>query len=151
MKSMTHKRAGAAGFTLIEVMIATIVVMILAAIAWPSYAGYVVRAKRVEAISALMEVMQQQERLYSRRNTYVAFSREDNPDRLKWHSGPTALRSSHEISARACQDMPLSGCIELVAVPGAAGVDSAFRDAACGTLTLSSQGRRTPETPGCWQ
>ncbi|GIZ53834.1 type IV pilin protein [Noviherbaspirillum aridicola] len=142
---------GRTGFTLVEVMIVLAIVILLAALAWPSYAAYVVRSKRVEAVSALMETMQQQERLYSRRNRYLAFSRDDNPERLRWHSAADPRRSSHEISARPCGEQSLAACVELVAVPGSAAVDSAFRDPVCGTLTLNSQGVRSPEHAACWQ
>lgn len=144
-------RACATGFTLTEVMIAVIVVMILASIAWPSYASYVIRSKRVEAIAVLHENMQQQERIYSLRNRYLAYSREENPDGLKWHSAASPQRSSHEISARPCEGHPLTACVELIAVPGTSGVDASFRDLMCGTLTLNSRGVRTPTAPACWQ
>jgi type IV pilus assembly protein PilE len=46
----------ARGFTLVEMMITVAVVAILAAIAWPSYDGYVRRSKRATAQSALMTI-----------------------------------------------------------------------------------------------
>lgn len=147
----TDMPTGAAGFTLVEVVISAAIIMILAAIAWPSYAGYVVRSKRVEAMGALTEIMQQQERLYSRRNRYAAYSRDDNPDGLRWHSAAAPERSSHEISARACDGQSLTACVELVAVPGTPAVDTSYRDPACGTLTLNSQGVRLPQDAACWQ
>lgn len=139
------------GFTLAELMIAVAVVMILAAVGWPSYASYVVRSKRVEAVAALMETMQQQERLYSRRNRYRAFSAGDNPEGLRWHSAATPARSSHEISAHPCEGQSLAACVELRAAPGTASVDAGYRDPLCGTLTLDSRGMRTPQNPACWQ
>lgn len=151
MRRMNTDSPQCRGFTLIEVMIAAILVMILAAIAWPSYAGFVVRSKRTEAIAALMELMQNQERLYARRNTYIEFSRDDNSQGWRWHSSTAAERSSHEILARACEGQTLGACVEVVAVPGSAAVDSAYRDPLCGTLTLTSHGLRHPADPSCWR
>ena len=50
----------ARGFTLIEVMIAVVIVAILATVAVPSYRGYVLRANRTVAKSALSEVVSRQ-------------------------------------------------------------------------------------------
>jgi len=58
------------GFTLIEIMIAVLIVGILAAIAYPSYTEYVARARRSDGQSALMDLAGRMERYYSDRNTY---------------------------------------------------------------------------------
>jgi len=53
------------GFTLIEIMIALVIVAILAAVALPSYRGQVVRTRRAAAETCLMELAQFMERFYT--------------------------------------------------------------------------------------
>jgi type IV pilus assembly protein PilE len=60
------------GVTLIELMIVIIVVAILAAVAIPSYRNYVLRAHRVEAKTALLNLAAAQEKFYLVNNTYAA-------------------------------------------------------------------------------
>ena len=62
------------GFTLIDVMVAVVIVGILAAIAYPSYQHAVRKTRRAEARAALMQIMQQEERYYSHATTYIAFA-----------------------------------------------------------------------------
>ena len=59
------------GFTLIEVMIVVAIVGILAAIALPSYAYYVQRAKIIEATTSLSDVRQRTEQLFLDTRTYL--------------------------------------------------------------------------------
>jgi type IV pilus assembly protein PilE len=58
------------GFTLVELMIAVLIVGILAAIAIPSYANYVKRANRSDATRSLSATAQALERCYSQNFTY---------------------------------------------------------------------------------
>ncbi len=58
------------GFTLIELMVAVAIVGILAAIAYPSYQQYVLRANRAEAQSIMMETAQFMERRFTTCGTY---------------------------------------------------------------------------------
>lgn len=55
-------RHAAAGFTLIEMLIALVIAAILASIAWPSYQKSVQRSRRSDAMAALAELSQAQER-----------------------------------------------------------------------------------------
>ncbi|PMR80120.1 type IV pilin protein [Halomonas urumqiensis] len=64
----------AAGFTLIELMIAVAVVGILASIAYPSYTRYVQQARVSEGVAVLMDVAGQLERCYTVNNTYAEAS-----------------------------------------------------------------------------
>jgi len=59
------------GFTLIELMIAVVVIGILAAIAVPNYQEYMTRSKRTEGMALLQEMAARQERFYAQNNNYV--------------------------------------------------------------------------------
>ena len=60
----------ARGFTLIELLVAVAVAGILAAIAYPSYAGYVRRGKIVEALAELATVRVRLEQYYQDNRNY---------------------------------------------------------------------------------
>ena len=58
--------------TLIELLIVLVIVAILAAVAWPSFRGAVHKSRRSDAVSALTEIMQAQERWRSNNPAYKA-------------------------------------------------------------------------------
>ena len=60
------------GVTLIELVIVTIIVGILAAIAIPSYRSYVLRSQRSDAKDAVLALATQQEKHYLQCNRYAA-------------------------------------------------------------------------------
>lgn len=147
------------GFTLIELLIVLVIAAILAAIVYPSYAAHVVRSRRLEGKVALFEAMQQQENLYGRSYRYAAFSAESaaaaasgGNDGFKWWSGASAALSAYELRAQPCAGTDLAQCVEVLAMPGTARVDSHFRDPECGILSLNSTGERRAQTadPACW-
>lgn len=143
------------GFTLVELMVVMVIVLILAAIGYPSYADYLVKARRIEGQVALLDAMQLQERYYAQHNAYLPFSADStDPDeqRFKWFSGENASDSAYELSAQACPGLPLRACIELRAAPGTSRVDTSFRDPDCETLSLTSAGRQGAggKKARCW-
>jgi len=60
------------GFTLIELMITVAIVGILMAVALPSYRDYMNRSRRSDAINALSQVTQAQERWRANRSAYAS-------------------------------------------------------------------------------
>ncbi len=133
------------GFTLIEVMITVVIIGILAAIVYPSYQESVRKAKRAEGRAALLRDMQQQERDYSRTNSYTAFTAA-SPGNYRGFSGDNATSSVYTVSAAACDGHAIQACVQLTAAPN-------FTDERCGSLTLTSMGVRNAtgaKPEGCW-
>ncbi len=64
-------RSRAAGFTLIELMIVVAVIAILAAIAIPMFADYVMRGKIVDATAHLGDLRTQMEKYFMDNRTYL--------------------------------------------------------------------------------
>lgn len=60
------------GFTLIELLISVAVLAIVSTLAWPSYQGYVHRARRADAHAALARLQMAQERRRSQLPAYTA-------------------------------------------------------------------------------
>jgi len=58
------------GFTLIEILIAVVIVAILASVAVPAYIEQVAKAKRADAQGALLGLAQSMERFFTENNTY---------------------------------------------------------------------------------
>ena len=61
----------ALGFTMIEVMIVTAIVAILAAIALPNYSDYIKRGKIIEATTGLSDMRTRYEQFFLDNRTYV--------------------------------------------------------------------------------
>ena len=140
------------GFTLIEALVVLLIMSVLASMAWPSYAGYLARARRMEGKVALILALQQQEQHHALHHTYVAFSNAEPVAGLPWGSGNAAPGSAYELDAEACPGSALRDCVQLRARPGTANVDARFRDAECGTLTLRSTGEQgaSGDSKRCW-
>lgn len=126
------------GFTLIEVMIAMVIVGILAAIAYPSYRQYVLRSNRAEAKAIMMEAAQFMERYFTTNNTYVGAAL---PSTVS-PKGASGSGIKYNISFSVA---PTANNYTLQAVPNGGQASDA-----CATLTLSQAGARTPTTAGCW-
>lgn len=153
-----------AGFTVIEIMVVLLVVVILTLIAYPNYQHAVIKTRRSEAKAALMKAMQQQEHYFSLHMRYFAFdmaadaqdtaihtelSGDPAANGFSWFSGESAAASAYELSARACND-DIRDCVLLLATPGTSRVDASFHDATCGILTLDSTGRKSAAAAQCW-
>jgi len=142
----------AAGGTLLGMLITLAIIAILSAVAIPVWSEVVIRMRRSEAQAALQELMQQQERHFTRFNSYTAFSARAVSD-YRWWSGRTASSSAYELEGKACDGQQIRDCIQLVATPGTPNVDSRFRDPQCERLILTSNGLHLATGPSrnCWR
>jgi len=128
------------GFTLIELMIAIVIVALLVGIALPSYREQVRRTKRAECEAVLLKAASMLERYHSVNHVY-AFTTEVN----------NALRCPPDGSAATYtvgKELPGTGGFKLSAVP--AGGQTGDR---CGTLTLDHTGNKGSAltTAECWR
>lgn len=133
------------GFTLIELMIVVVVIGVLAAIAYPNYQQYQLKAGRSDGHAKLTQVMQMQERLYSQNQTYSTDL---------GAGANTAVLSDEQrysITAEACAaGTPLARCVRLVATA----INQQVADTQCGNLILTSRGEKlisgTGTRESCW-
>ena len=136
------------GFTLIELMIVVAVVGILAAVAYPSYQEYVRKAKRAEGRTALLELLQQQERYMTQNNSYKAFSDGDATVPFKTFSGDNKASAAYWLGARACSGQTISNCVEVFGKP------KHYTDPSITELTITSTGVKNctgSNTSVCWK
>lgn len=136
------------GFTLIEVMIVTAVIAILAAVAYPSYQESVFKGRRAQARTALAEMLQQQERFMTQNNTYSAFGAGDATVPFRTFSGTNANDTAgFKLGARACPGQAIRDCVQLFATPS-------YTDPAVTELTMTSTGVKSctgNDTSRCWR
>lgn len=144
------------GFTLIELMIVVAIVGILAAVAYPAYTDSIRKGRRAQARTALMELMQQQERFITQRNCYIAFTTAStgvatatantecgftsstSVSVFKTFSGDSgAASAAYTLKASACGTQSLRDCIALEAT-----LKKPADDPQVEHLTLTSSGAK---------
>ncbi|HBR95889.1 MAG TPA: methylation site containing protein [Gammaproteobacteria bacterium] len=125
------------GFTLIEVMIAVVIVGILASVAYPSYVNQIFQSRRSDGHLGLLTAAQKLERCKTTTFTYASCNVIDSDSESP--EGYYAL-SIDNVSAVG---------YELIATPQ----DAQAGDEKCGNLTLDANGTRGASGilgEGCW-
>ena len=136
-------RLGAAGFTLLELLLVIAIIGALAAIALPSYSQYVLRGKRVEGRSHLLDAAAIMERYYSDHNQYPDYP---DPYDLERETNIQLETETGKYNISLVTTSPFQ-VYELTATP-------TFTDDKCASLTIRQNGTKlitgTGTVPECW-
>jgi type IV pilus assembly protein PilE len=140
-----------AGFTLVELMITLVIAAILLAVAIPSYRSSVLKSRRTEARSAVLDLAAREERYYSLQNSFTA-----SPLNLGYSSSATATfpmnvgANYYQVSVTA----PTAATFNVTATA----INSQTADTQCQTFTVTDTGLKTSADGGgadstttCWQ
>ena len=157
----------AAGFTLLEMMIAGVIVAMLAVIALPSYSRYVLRSNRAVARAALISLAAKQEVRKLQQQAYAASSFKDliGLDQASYYINRSGLieassaadsiylisLASAPVSSASCGSSGAGAEYQLIATPVAGSPQA--RDTDCSALCISSTGLRGSGPKGtavCW-
>jgi type IV pilus assembly protein PilE len=125
------------GFSLIELMIAVVIVGILAAIAIPMYSDYVTRSRRADGQATLMQVAQELERCYTQFSKY-------NDNSCSVVNGGVVSETSDQGFYVVTASKLDESAFTLTATPQNEQAD----DTDCGDLILTHLGEEKPED--CW-
>ena len=125
------------GFSLIELMIAVVIVGILAAIAIPMYSDYVTRSRRADGQATLMQVAQELERCYTQFSKY-------NDNSCSVINGGVVSETSDQGFYVVTANKLDESTFTLIATPQNEQAD----DTDCGELKLTHLGIQLP--PDCW-
>lgn len=132
------------GFTLIELMVVVAIVAILAGIAYPSYQQHVLTTRRTEALSALTQLANQEEKYFMDNNTYGSLS---NLGKVSDSAATSFNTENAYYSISLAYD---SSTYTLTATA----INQQAADTDCATLTINESGTKgssTADASTCWK
>lgn len=132
------------GFTLIELMIVVVVIAILAAISFPAYSNFVVKAKRADAHDALLRVQVEQEKFRANNPEYAGGLADLPPIFSQSNDLFLSPEQDYSINITAASATGFT----VVAIPRGSQLT---RDTACPDITLTMAAGTVTRTPAaCW-
>lgn len=143
------RRVRQSGFTLIELMITVAIVGILAAVAYPAYIQYIVRAKRSAAESFMFTISNRQEQAMLNARSYFSV-----PAGTATEWAAVSVVVPADVSANYTLTVASSTSPSYTVTAAPLGTQ-ASGDAKCGTLTLTHTGVKgksgAASVSECWK
>jgi type IV pilus assembly protein PilE len=137
----------AAGFTLVELIVAMVIAAILAAIAIPAYSSYVLQAHRTDAKTALLDLASLEERYFSVNNAYTLVA-----TNLGYSAFPQTVGGGYYQVTVSSVTPPGTGTLAAYTLQATA-IGNQTKDTLCTTFTLDSTGVQTSSDTtnnSCW-
>jgi type IV pilus assembly protein PilE len=136
------------GVTLMELLTVIVIVGILASIAVPSYRGFVLRANRSDAKSALLAMQAAQEKFYLQNNVYTAMIDTAPPEGLGLTTATT--HGYYTLRVEVPEDGQTYKAFAEVTPKGGQEDDNK-----CGDFSITDTGKReatgTQDDASCWK
>jgi len=127
------------GFSLIEAMVVVAILGIIVAFGYPSYRDQVIKSRRSEGMSALLELADRLERYYSDKGTYA---------------GATPANIFRTTTEKGHYTLSIDSQDAIAFTVSATPKGTQTKDK-CGTFTLTSQGAKTVggslSSDACWK
>jgi type IV pilus assembly protein PilE len=134
------------GVTLLEILLVTLIVGIIAALALPGYRHHLLRVNRTEAMTTLYAILAAEQRFHLRQGRYTADLFATPPDGL----GLAKEARLYAFTVELAED---GQSFIARAIPLPAGAQAA--DVECQSFSLDHQGRRAVSgrhgVPRCWR
>lgn len=137
---MTPKKPQQQGFTLIELMITVAIVAILSAIAIPSYQSYVIKSRRADIQTVMLDIQLRQEKWRSTHTTYGTLAD-------LGITSPTTYYSIAITDTPGTANAP-TGTQYAITVTAVAGTTQA-KDTGCTTMSITQASAKAQSN--CWK
>jgi type IV pilus assembly protein PilE len=138
------------GVSMIELLTVVVVVAMLATISVQSYRGYLVRAHRTDATTALLRIQVAEEKYFLQNNSYTTDLASAPPTGL----GIATVTQNGYYNVAVAADANSTNKIATSFVATATATGGQTKDTACQTLTLNDQGQKGPTqtaVANCWK
>lgn len=113
MKNKTQTK----GITLVELLLVMIIIAAIVSVAYPYYSNHVIKVKKTDAQSMLMQIMQQQRRYFSEHNLYAIDLEAQLGYPVDEQGGVKTEQGYYTITADECGNTSIVRCVQLTATP----------------------------------
>ncbi len=125
------------GVTLMELMIVVAILAIVVSIAYPGYQSQMRENRRTDGQRILLEILQAQQKFYSRNSTYTTDLITDLNFTDAGGGNVSSKNEYYLVNAQACPSFSIEDCVLLTAVAQGSQLED-------GDLTLDSRNSKTP-------
>ena len=154
MNNRPPTRAGRSrGFTLIELVVAILIIAILGTIALSSYVNQSRKSRRTEARTALLDLAGREERNFSTRNAYSQLQDELGYSTVPGTPFPVTVGSGY-YSVTVTVTAAVPGVSLATFSATATPLGDQLKDTACTSFTVNQTGAQSATGPGaanCWR